>query len=329
MLCCYYPTTIVAIDDNVDFLATMDHYLGFPNFQCYTSPEEAFKFITREETVKRLQEKLHKTTFEFSENTNSLPEEYAVVVNVKNLHEEIYSYNRFHDVSVLIIDYYMEGVNGIDVCKKLANHPAKKILLTGGLDTEKIAIEAFNNGIIHRFINKADFNFPNQLRQAIAVLQEAFFQDLTSKLIDHIPTCKILQNPAYINFTTMLRNKVHAVEYYLLDTAGSMLYLDESGNPTWLIIKKDQDIENYAQIAFDAESPEPIIQALKNRQKLPFFFTKSDYEKPTTHWNDYLYEANKFPGIPDCYYSIMPGHIRANLDKNSLLSYMMFTENES
>src|SRR5206468_8133381 len=99
---------------------------------------------------------------------------------------EIYSSARFRDVSVVIIDYHMQEINGIDVCKELINHPSKKILLTGSPDKDKIAIDSFNSGIIHRFINKADPDFLPQLKQAIAQLKETYFRDLSIKILPNI-----------------------------------------------------------------------------------------------------------------------------------------------
>ena len=93
---------------------------------------------------------------------------------MRGLHEEIYNKDRFNDVSVIIVDYYMDEMNGIEVCETLSKHPAKKILLTGGADKENIAIDAFNKGIIHRFINKTDPDFPSQIRQAIYMQRGIF-----------------------------------------------------------------------------------------------------------------------------------------------------------
>jgi len=218
------------------------------------------------------------------DDTQSMDEDVAFHINMRALHEEIYSKDRFLDVSVLIVDYYMDEISGIEVCEKLSKHPAKKILLTGGTDKEKIAIEAFNKGIIHRFINKSDPNFTTQLKQAIALLKEAYFRDLASTIYPYIPqkNARLLQNPAYVNFVKNLQEQFNSVEYYLLDNTGSSLFLNGEGVPMWLVVKHKSEMDNYVNVAQEQDADENLIKALNKREIMPFFFANEDYQHPVS-----------------------------------------------
>ena len=327
MMCCYYPTSIIAIDDDKDFLSTIRQHLELTNCVLFTSPREAINNLINQRAFTRMQSRLLKTTTSMLEEARVAPEHYALLINLRGLHEEIYSSDRFRDVSVLIVDYHMEEINGIDLCEQLSHHPAKKILLTGGIDREKVAIEAFNKGIIHRFINKSDINFPTQLKQTINILKEAYFRDLSQTLIPHLPekSTQLLQNAAYINFIRGLQTQKNVDEYYLLDTSGSIILLRSDGAATWIIIKNDIELDDFILIANEQDGSEDLIQAIKKRQKIPFFFSEGDYQQPVNNWDKYLYQCQPLPGISGYYYSIVEGHIRDNLHRANIVSYLTYS----
>jgi CheY-like chemotaxis protein len=322
MQCLYYPTTTIAIDDDIDFLRVITQYIGIPDCISYSSPQNAIESLIDKKPFQRISAHLSRYTTTSTE-TNTTTEDYAFHVNIHKLHEEIYSNNRFLDTSVLIIDYHMGETNGIDVCEALINHPAKKILLTGSIDKDKIAIEAFNNGIIHRFINKSDPDFAEKLKHAIILLKEAYFRDLSSMLLPNISDkdTSLLHNSTYINFARNLQEQFNTIEYYLLDTTGSSVFIDAAGNPLWLIIKHETEIDNYLNIANNQEANKNLITMLTNREVIPFFFAEEDYQKTVSEWDNYVYPAHSLTGLNGYYYSIIKGHIRENLKQENIISY--------
>lgn len=324
MMCCYYPTTTVAIDDDTDFLRILTQHLGIIDCIPYSSPKKVINALASQNPFQRIQSRILKknTTAELSES----PEEHTVLFNMRGLHEEIYNQDRFRDVSVLIVDYYMEGISGIDVCEALSNHPAKKILLTGSADKEKVAIEAFNKGIIDRFISKSDANFPTRLKQAIAVLKDAYFRDLSSNLLPHIATMpmNLYQYPSYINFMRNIQEQFDAIEYFMLDTIGTSLMLDTEGKPTWLILKHESDMNNYEKLAQDQEAPQYYIDGIAKRTLIPFFFSEEDYQQPISEWKRFFYPAQVLPGKNDYYYAICNEDRGNHISKDEIISYASY-----
>lgn len=324
MMCCYYPTTTVAIDDDIDFLTVITQHLGIADCISYSSPSKAIESLKNKNPLNRIYPRLSASSV-ISGDINTTIEDYSYNINLHRLHEEIYSNDRFHDPSILIVDYHMDEVCGIDLCETLLNHPAKKILLTGSSDKEKIAIDAFNKGIINRFINKSDPNFPIQLKQAVTILKEAYFRDFSAKLLPCIPDKNgmLLQNPTYINFVKNLQDQFNIVEYYLLDTLGSILFFDENGNPLWLIIKHETEINNYLNIAKDQDAKHTLIDALTNRKMIPFFFSNEDFQLTVFDWDNHLYPAHVLAGVNEYYYALIKGHIRNNLNREKITPYTM------
>src|SRR6187402_2342488 len=84
---------------------------------------------------------------------------------------------RVKEVSVLVVDYSMPSMNGIEFCEKVKNSSIKKILLTG-YATFTDAVNAFNNNTIHYYLKKNDENMLQQLEATIHQLQHAYFNEL-------------------------------------------------------------------------------------------------------------------------------------------------------
>lgn len=320
MMCCYYPTTTVAIDDDIDFLGILTKHMGIAKCIPYSHPDEAVNKLQNQKPFERILNRVIKSTHQ-SENSETSSDNHAILFNMRGLHEEIYNKNRYNDVSVMIIDYYMDTMSGIEVCEALKDHPAKKILLTGGADKERIAIDAFNNGIIHRFINKKDADFPNRLKQAVSTLKEEYFLDLNSILLPHVNTMprNQYQYPQFINFMRNMLDQFEAVEHYMVDTIGTSIMLNAQGEPTWLVLKHESEMEAYTQIARDLEASQHLLDKLANRSHIPFFFTEKDYQQPTSEWEGLLYSAQSLPGLKT-YYAICKNE-QQYIDTNRIFSY--------
>lgn len=183
--------------------------------------------------------------------------------------------------------------------------------------------------MIHKFISKNDPALSRILRQAINILTESYFTDLSRQLLPlYLDNDHILHNQNYVNFVRNLQLNYDAIELYLLDTSGSCLFLTKSGNPIWLIIKHSDELANYEQIALDQDANNELLISLSQRTKIPFFFCEKDYETSPHDWNKYLYPARPLPGIPGYYYAMHEGHIRDNLNRKKIYSYIQYLNRE-
>lgn len=328
-MCCYYPTTTIAIDDDNDFLGVLTQNLGIADCIPYLSPKNAIDTLISQNPFQRIHDRVIKGSR--SADTHSLPEDQSITYNIRGLHEEIYSSDRFNDVSVIVVDYYMDELNGIEVCEALAKHPAKKILLTGGADKENLAIDAFNKGVIHRFISKADAEFPNKLRQAVFACKEAYFRDLTASLISHLPSAstKLYQYPPFVNFTRNLQDQLNAIEHYVVDGNGSSLMLDRNGHPSWLVIRSESDMRELEDIARDSDADGKLILDIADRIQMPFFFSNEDFQQPASDWDKLFYPSQKLPGVPDYFYSIFDGFKNSHINNENIISYSSHQKLES
>src|SRR5579872_6700226 len=100
MAYCYYPTTTIAIDDDVEFLETITQRVGIAACNAYSSPDKAIECLRDEKSFQRIKSRLLKTA-SAPEEINVMPEDQAFLINLHGLHQEIYSDKRFNDISVI------------------------------------------------------------------------------------------------------------------------------------------------------------------------------------------------------------------------------------
>lgn len=130
MLFYTYPATTAFIDDDKDFLTAIANAANIDQNVIFTEPNHAVEALLKTDQVNRLHQAIYQPS---SLKQLKYPSNGGLITfDPIRLHEEIYNHNRFKDVAVVIIDYYMNALNGIEVCQKLQDLPAKKILLTGG-----------------------------------------------------------------------------------------------------------------------------------------------------------------------------------------------------
>jgi CheY-like chemotaxis protein len=126
MACCYFPTTVIMVDDKVEFLNSLQLKIA------KSLPSKTFKDST--EALTFLQSIQKNTTFIDRCIVRPADDEINhrnIDVNISEIHKEIYNPNRFGEVSVLLVDYAMPGLNGAELCQQLKGHRYKIVLLTG------------------------------------------------------------------------------------------------------------------------------------------------------------------------------------------------------
>ncbi len=99
---------------------------------------------------------------------------YSVNIEIAQIYQELWDRQRFTRTAILIVDYDMPGLNGLELARRLKSKLAIKVMLLTGEADQQTAITAFNQGEIDRFLPKsaADCNerliqYVHQLRSGI------------------------------------------------------------------------------------------------------------------------------------------------------------------
>jgi CheY-like chemotaxis protein len=318
--CCFHPTRVVVIDDNHEFLCNLNQNLSKDNasYVYFTNPGKALHYLND----------IYKP--------NPFPNRYleprdedkwehrTLDVNIWDTYCEAYRPERFEEISVVVVDYSMPGMSGLDVCKEIKDPNIRKILLTGHAE-ESIAIHAFNEGLIQGYIRKQDFHMDDLLNTAIERAQWRYFNQFSEIVIKSIDVAdsqnQAVTDTKFHEFFKTLLNKHKFREAYLCEAMGSYLFLTKDGIPYGLIVNNQDQLDLYAEAA-ESENIEPsIVQELKDRKKIMFHHNRyNTFAPPPEEWKSCLYPSQLFKGAQDTYYyAFAPSMF--NIDTTRILSF--------
>ncbi len=301
---CYYPTTVILVDDQENFLNELQASLN-DNIPCeyYSEPQKLVNFFKEYQP-----DHFTNTCVTFDEDS---AQHNLIVrqVSLNDIHKEIYNSDRFKQISLLVADYAMPGYNGLECCDAIKDKFIQKILLTGEAQND-LAVEAFNERRINKFIQKSTPNLMQTLNAAIQELQLNYFLGLSDSLrgnfkdgLEHLLT--VLDDPAFVKFFYDLCSSKQIIEYYILDNQGSFLLFDDKANPFWLLLKDETEMNNLFLHAETEEAPAVVQDGLRKRSHIPYFHTKADLQTPPSQWNKYFYPAQQLVGQQHYYYSLL------------------------
>lgn len=299
-----YPTTVAWVDDDPCFIATVPQLLEEISTKTFSNPYACIEFF--QEYQPFLQGINFRCSYKEAdryEMLNHLP----VDLNANALHELPLMNARYNEVSILVTDYNMPGINGLDLCSKLQNQPMKKILLTGVADYQK-AVEAFNAGLIDCFIQKENPNIINEVLFHIKRLSKVYLIAQSNALKSHleIEHSLHLSDPAFIKFFKNLCNEHSIKEYYLIDRLGTFLLIDANGNKKYFVIHTERTLDDFIELyECDTESIS-FTQPVKLREKIPFFGVgKEAWQFESLEWDGNFYSPTIFEGSQKYYWTMM------------------------
>lgn len=283
----YHPLRVICLDDNQDFLDALEiEFAEKFDILTFTDPKQTLEIISKNSNnnLKNYLKLLNNQDIDLA--NSSLPG-----INFGNVLDSLYSQKRFEQIAILIVDYEMPSINGIEICEKLNGTDIFKIMLTAEADKDT-AINAFNNSLIDKFILKTSKNLHSEISSAIYELVERYFFNLSTGIGVYNRSINLLyKNPSYINLFLKTLKKSKSVEHYLIDNSGSILFLDKDANPTWLLIKNSEELQEQLALLSGYDFPSEIISTLFSRKKMLYLFSESDYKKPVTEWIKNLWDS--------------------------------------
>jgi CheY-like chemotaxis protein len=324
--CCYYPTTVVFIDDSESFLGNILLDIDENISACFfTEPTKAVEYLQNQALTPFVDKYLKslKDSEDFEELNCSNVEHSYVDVDLFSIHKEICNPNRFNNVVVVVVDYTMPGMNGLDLCETLKELPFKFVLITGEA-TLSTAVEAFNAGLIHQFISKNSCDFTHKLQNIICELQEKQFEEFSESLLAKQPAG--LGDPLLVKFLKDFLKENNMVEYYIINESGCFLMADANGELSWMVVKSEEEMVEYTNVAIDNYGDKEIIKELQSREKVLFLYTEEDHINVVVDdWENYLYPATKLVGKNSTYYySHVKKLVSSSIFADKIISYEQF-----
>ena len=109
----YFPTTAIFVDDSNDFL--MNFSLQFDpklSYRLYDSPLDALRYINDEDELPELNQRCFS---EYADGTRCPITNHTINVDIGAIHREIYNAKRFAVASVIVVDFAMPSMNGLEI----------------------------------------------------------------------------------------------------------------------------------------------------------------------------------------------------------------------
>lgn len=305
--CCFYPTKTLIVDDHPDFtkwLALKFNHYG--SCDVFNDSPEALKAMQAYQPQSFLNRIASKGEFDFLLN----PEHRNIEINIENIQKEAKYGGHQDEISVAIIDYNMPRLNGLELCKQIKNLPIKKIMLTGEAD-HKLAVEAFNEGLIDRFILKGSPSVLDIIEQTVFELQVAYFYDL-SKAIAENPQETVenqiicLTDPLFAQYFYQLMKDQHICEFYLMNHFGDFLLINKDHRSYQLGVRDQHAMNGLHHLAQDLYNQEPdgkedILNVVLSCKKVPFFPKEFNEYISLADWPPYFKDVQELKGAKNTY----------------------------
>jgi CheY-like chemotaxis protein len=172
--------------------------------------------------------------------------------------------HRYGLANVLVVDYSMPAMTGLDVLHALPQWPAQRVLLTGQAD-ESMAVKAFNQRLINQFIPKQHPHLGQHLAHTVRELNtsplgahDSIWRN-TLKKRQH----SILQTDAVLRALTSLVQQRRWVEYCVLAEPFGILGINAKGVPQWLQLEQVHDLPDAAELAESAGQSTLLAQKIR------------------------------------------------------------------
>ena len=327
----FYPTTILLVDDDPDFLKNISMELI-----------KDYKTVTFSEANKAVEFLTHNggAFFRGRSLANRADE------NILEYRREVYNAQRFQDILVSVIDFDMPDKSGFDVMQRvgLTDYNERRqhsyILLTAKryADLNK---ELAKDSVGRNFISKHDPSHMAQLLEGINHLSTGIFQDVCHGLAtmltrDNQEKTSFLNDGNFLPLFNAYLKENNICEGYLFDKQGSLMLLDRKANLSWLFVRNEKGMENSIAMAKQYHAPTSVIEALESKNFILSLYEKEDFERrDTIDWDKYLLKALVFKDegksldvfnhmSSDYYYSFTSDFPEHGIDKSKILSYAAF-----
>jgi CheY-like chemotaxis protein len=300
-----HPSLTVLIDDSANFLRSLSFQLdpALPR-KGFNSPKLALDWL-REQSARPEQ-----PTQLLCDNVDAYPRlsrQRAVGMNLEQICQISLWEERFMTPSVLVVDYSMPGMNGIEFCEALHDPRYKVILLTGTAD-DHVAVAAFNRGLIHRYIQKSDDNALERLGIEISALQRSYFEAQSDRLrgLIALNDFSFVTDPAIDSLFREISERYNIVEHYLYTEPAGVLLYDKHALPRLLVIATEQTMDSHYEVALDNEAPASLLEALRERRVIPYFDDGDGMYSPTVGnaWHKYTRPAQVCCGTEKYYWAL-------------------------
>jgi CheY-like chemotaxis protein len=298
----HHPSLTVLIDDSDSFLKSLSFQLD-PALASKAFHDTRSAIDWLEGSDEGHDSKLH-ASYDTYPNSH---EECNVGFDIEQIHRISFQRQRFMTPSVLVVDYSMPQMNGVQLCEALRHLPCKKILFTGVAD-EKVAVDAFNRGLIDRYIKKSDDDALDKLETEIVALQREYFAARSDPLRDMLTlhNYSFVSDPVFATLVRVLLQEHGIVEHYVYSSPAGILMYDSDGQAQLMVVETDTSMNSHYEVACDNDAPQSLLDALAARCIIPWFREGDGMysQAYASRWHKFIAPAQVCRGAQNYYWAL-------------------------
>jgi CheY-like chemotaxis protein len=299
-----HPTLVILVDDSPSFIESLEFQMN-PSIavKSFQDASEALRWLDASYNV--TQEKWLPIRVGYDEQTLSF-ERRTIALDVDQIYRIVMDPQRFYAPAVVVVDYAMPQINGIDFCRALKRLPCKKILFTGEAN-EMVAVDAFNQGLIDRYLKKSDPQALDRLELEIAVLEREYFVEKSGTLKDLLVkhSFSFLSDEIFAKLVNALSEQYRFVEHFLFPDPSGILFVDADGKSTLMVVETKVGLTSHLETAQDYGAPAELQAALKGEKIVPFFWASGGmYTEKSQDWEQYCLPAQICAGREDYFWAL-------------------------
>ncbi|MEO1282239.1 MAG: response regulator [Pseudomonadota bacterium] len=271
MLPYFHDTAVAVIDDDPTYLESFMFRLSpVGNLKAFQDPEAAVRYLIMDapkppsiaKYVERNSENLTAGEIDRGDRVIHFHGHY-----IRDLQQDR---ARSGQVSVIVVDYNMPKMNGLQVCRAIQPLPCRKVLLTGKA-TKSIGIDALNSGLIDAYFEKQDEDLSTKIQESISFHKKLYFQDLSSPLVTTLKRLEsdFLDDEDVIDVFERVCQSYSISEYFLTTEMPGFQMRDAKGDEWWLGIFNKEELELYAELVGELDSKSEVASMLRAGQVVP------------------------------------------------------------
>ena len=284
---CFYPMRKIILDDDHEFSQSILLKMYSNNFTSYNSPNDALDYL-----INKYQPTLVKSDlFNHNPSIADSTTQHNIKIDIERF-QKMLTLSCHPDISVLLVDYHMPEMQGIEFLKKIYHLPIKKALITGENDY-KIAVDAFNTGMVDAYLRKDDPDFSNKLQNIVSELEWKYFIELSS-FISNIPDFDFLINKHLISAFKKFIHEKNISSFCLAHIQGNFIMRDIRNKQMHVLVRNKIQLQELANIVAEDGASTETIKKLMNGTVIPFFGDKEYWEIPANKWDDIFISSYQY-----------------------------------
>jgi len=289
-----HPTLVVVVDDSASFLESLKFQMK-PSItlKSFCDPYAAIQWL--------------KQSADINVGHDNLPGvEHPGAMGAEWIERIVADPQRFGTNAVVVVDYAMPTLDGLDFCRALAGLACKKILLTGAAN-EMVAVEAFNQGLIDRYLKKQNPGVLDRLELEIEQLQQEYFIEKSDLFQDYLvkPSFSFLSDPVFARLARSLAQRHGFVEHFIFSEPMGLLFFDADGKPTLMVVETKAGFAAHLDIAQEYGAPAELKTALNEQKVVPFFWKSGGmFTEKSNDWQQYCLPAQVCAGREEYFWAL-------------------------